>query len=41
MINFDCITKENTEEDNPNWPKILCHLYRILIIGGSGSGIIS
>ena len=23
---------------NPNWPYILDHLYRVLIIGGSGSG---
>ena len=25
-------------EHNPNWPQILDHPYRILIIGGSGSG---
>ena len=37
MINFD-VTKENIEEHNPNWPQILDHLYKILIIGGSGSG---
>ena len=37
MINFD-VTKENIEEHNPNWPQILDHPYKILIIGGSGSG---
>ena len=30
MINFDDV--------NPNWPQIPDHPYRILIIGGSGSG---
>ena len=38
MINFDHITGENVEEDNPNWPQSSDHPYRILIIGGSGSG---
>ena len=38
MINFDYITKENIKEHNTNWPKIPDHLYRISIIGGSGSG---
>ena len=38
MINFDDVTNENTKEHNPNWPDIPDHLYRILIIGGSGSG---
>ena len=37
MINFDDIAKENTKEHNPNWPQILDHPYRILIIGGPGS----
>ena len=37
MINFDDVTKENTKEHKPNWPQIPDHLYRILIIGGSGS----
>ena len=37
MINFDVI-KENIKEQNPNWPEISGHSYRILIIGGSGSG---
>ena len=30
--------KENIKVDNPNWPEILDHPYRILIIGGSVSG---
>ena len=30
--------KENMKEHNPNWPQIPDHPYRILIIGGSGSG---
>ena len=38
MISFDDVTKENTKEHNPNWPQIPDHLFRILIIGGSGSG---
>ena len=32
MINFNNVTKENIKEHNPNWPQILDHLYRILII---------
>ena len=38
MINFNDVTKENIKEHNPNWPQIPDHLFRILIIGGSGSG---
>ena len=38
MINFVDVTKENIKEHNLNWPKIIDHPYRILIIGGSGSG---
>ena len=38
MINLDSITNKNNEEDNEKWPYIPDHLYRILIIGGSGSG---
>ena len=37
MVNFDDVTKENINEDNPNWSQISNHPYRILIIGGSGS----
>ena len=37
MINFDNVAKENIKERNPNWPQIPCHLYRIIIIGSSGS----
>ena len=37
MINFDDVIKEETKERNPNWPQILDHPYRILIIRGSGS----
>ena len=32
MFNFDCITKENMKEHNPNWPEIPDHPYRILIV---------
>ena len=39
MINFDEYTNENKRKHNPNWPYIPDHPYRILIIGGSGSGI--
>ena len=38
MINFDDYTNENKTEHNKNWPYIPDHPYRILIIGGSGSG---
>ena len=38
MINLDNIVKNNNEEHNEKWPYISDHLYRILIIGGSGSG---
>ena len=38
MFSFDYITKEDIKKDNPNWPEIPDHLYRILIIGGSESG---
>ena len=38
MINFDNYTNENKIEHNSKWPHILDHLYRILIVGGSGSG---
>ena len=38
MINLDSITSENNKEHNEKWPYIPDHRYRILIIGGSGSG---
>ena len=38
MFNLDNITNENIEEHNEIWPYIPDHPYRILIIGGSGSG---
>ena len=38
MINFDEYTNENKRKHNPNWPYIPDHPYRILIVGGSGSG---
>ena len=37
MINFDH-TNENKTEHNLNWPYIADHPYKILIVGGSGSG---
>ena len=38
MINLDSITNKNNKKHNEKWPYIPDHLYRILIIGGSGSG---
>ena len=38
MINFDNYVNENKTEHNKNWAYIPDHPYRILIIGGSGSG---
>ena len=38
MINFDDFIKENIKEHNPNWPEIPDRPYRILLVGGSGSG---
>ena len=38
MINFGDVTKEKKTEQNPNKPYVSGHPYRILIIGGSGSG---
>ena len=37
MINLDDYANEKRKH-NPNWPYIPDHPYRILIIGGSGSG---
>ena len=38
MINFNDYVNENKNEQNKNLSYIPDHLYRILIIGGSGSG---
>ena len=38
MINLDGIANENKKEHNEKWSYIPDHPYRILIIGGSGSG---
>ena len=38
MINFDKYVNENKTEHDKNWPYIPDYPYRILIIGGSGSG---
>ena len=38
MINFDDCINENKTEHNKYWPYIPDHPYKILIIGGSGSG---
>ena len=38
IVNFDDHTNENKTKHNPDWPYIPGNPYRILIIGGSGSG---
>ena len=38
MINIDDYTNENKIKHNSRWPYIPDHPYRILIVGGSGSG---
>ena len=38
MINFDDYSNENKTKHNLNWPYIPDWPYKILIIGGSGSG---
>ena len=38
MMNFDNNVNENKATHNKNWPYIPDHPYRILIIGGLGSG---
>ena len=38
MINFAKYTNENIKQHNLNWPYIPDHPFRILIIGGSGTG---
>ena len=41
MTNLDNIANKNNKKHNKNWPYIPDHAYRILIIGGSGSGKIN
>ena len=38
MFNLDDITNKNNKKHNEKLPYIPDHLYRILIIGASGSG---
>ena len=38
IINLDSITNEENKENNEKWPQIPDHPYRIIIIGGPGSG---
>ena len=38
MINLDSITSENNKKHNETWPYIPDRPYKMLIIGGSGSG---
>ena len=38
MSNVETITNEKNKKQNEKWPFIQDHPYRILIIGGSGSG---
>ena len=38
MINSDDVIKENIKEHNTNWPQSPDHPYKVLIIGGFGSG---
>ena len=38
LISSRFITNENNKEHNKKWPYVPDHPYRILIIGGSGSG---
>ena len=38
MLNLEDITNENNKDHDQKWPYIPGHWYRMLIIGGSGSG---
>ena len=37
MINLDMVTKENITH-NSNWPQVLDHPHKVVILAGSGSG---
>ena len=41
MFDLDDITNENNADHNKKWPYIPDHPYRMLIVGGSGSGKIN
>ena len=41
MFSLDSITNGNNKNYNKRWSYISDHLYRMLIIGGSGSGKIN
>ena len=41
MFPLDFITNEHKKKHNKKWPHIPDHPYRMLIIGGSGSGKIN
>ena len=38
MISFDDYTNENKIQHSPKWPYIPDHTYRLVIVGGSGTG---
>ena len=38
MRNLNDVTGESVKDHNPKWQQILNHLYRKIILGGSGSG---
>ena len=38
MINLDSMTNKSNKKYNEKWPYIPNHPYRIIVIGGSGSG---
>ena len=38
MFNLDDITHDNSTKHNLKWPHIPDHPYRMLILGGSGTG---
>ena len=38
MFNFDYIAEKDIKKNNPKWPEVPDHPYRILIVGCYGSG---